>query len=246
MTYNDTNAAIRNATIDTEGSGSHGMYLRVNGVVLWCRGANVVPMDQLEGRLTDAAHRIMVKSARDAHMNMLRVWGGGMILPQAFYDACDENGILVFHDLMFVEEQNHGAMASDDIEDEIRQTIRHLSSHASIVVWSGCNECAVEMGTDTELYATFVMTTVAEEDDTRIVWPSCPSAVGWKTGVHAVNSIPNGRPMTTPNPDSHPPLEIHGPYQHGISKAYPAVNGFDDGRYILTAHSHSRKLFSTY
>ena len=43
-------------------------------------------------------------------------------------------------------------------------------SHPSIVVWDGCNECRVKMGTATDIYATFVMTVVAQEDKTRAVW----------------------------------------------------------------------------
>jgi beta-galactosidase/beta-glucuronidase len=132
VTVNDTDDSVvadilRN---NKEGSGSHGMYVRVNGAAIWSRGANFVPMDQLERRLTDRAHRIAVESAAAAHMNMLRVWGGGMILPDAFYDACDEKGILLYHDMMFVEEQGHGALRSQTVQDEIRHIVRSLASHA--------------------------------------------------------------------------------------------------------------------
>jgi hypothetical protein len=53
-------------------------------------GANMVPMEELEGRMDGGAHRILVKSSADAGMNTLRVWGGGMFFPEQFYDACDE------------------------------------------------------------------------------------------------------------------------------------------------------------
>jgi beta-galactosidase/beta-glucuronidase len=92
ITINDTDPAIVQESLNQEGSGNHGMFFRVNGAVTWVRGANVVPMDQLEGRLTEDAHRIMVYSAAEAGMNMIRVWGGGMVMPQRFYDACDEIG----------------------------------------------------------------------------------------------------------------------------------------------------------
>ena len=233
VTIDDTNTTLVKEMIanQTEGSGHHGMYFRVNGALIWARGANVVPMDQLEGRLTDDAHRIMVQSAAKANMNMLRVWGGGMILPLAFYDACDEWGILLYHDMMFVEEQFHGAYENETFEKEIRHSVRSLMSHPSIVLWSGCNECTVEMGTPTEVYATFVMQVVAEEDHTRIIWPSCPSDSGWKTGVWRITGKPNGEKLTTyPRNEEQSKLEVHGPYQHGFSKSYPSVNGHDDGR----------------
>ena len=48
------------------------------------------------------AHRYLVQSAAHAKFNMLRVWGGGMFLPDAFYDACDEFGILIYHDMQYL------------------------------------------------------------------------------------------------------------------------------------------------
>jgi len=86
------------------------------------------------------------------------------------------------------------------------------------------------MGTRTEIYATFVMTIVSEEDMTRIIWPSSPSSNGWKTGVNTLDGRPNGNALTTDETDgahnsSFHVLEIHGPYWHGWSQTHPAVNG---------------------
>lgn len=192
------------------------------------RGANMIPMDQLEGRLLGSSHRTLVKSAADANMNMLRVWGGGMVLPDEFYDACDEYGILLYHDMMFVDEQRHGPIQNELVEAEMRYLVRSLASHPSIVIWSGCNECQVVMGTSTEIYATFVMQTVAQEDDTRSIWPSSPSYHGWKTGVYTVDSRPNGNMLSTYDPKSFPNrLESHGPYMRSFSGTFPGVNGVD-------------------
>jgi len=87
-------------------------------------------------------------------------------------------------------------------------------------MWDGCNECRVVMGSATGVYATFVMTVVAQEDKSRVVWPSCP-ALGWTGGVDRLTSIPNGKPLTTPKGGIS--IETHGPYQHGTG--FPAVNG---------------------
>ena len=84
VTYNDTDPSQRAAAaLGATGSGTHGMFFRVNGVALWARGANVVPMEQLEGRLDGTAHRALVASAVAGRMNMLRVWGGGTCAPLA-------------------------------------------------------------------------------------------------------------------------------------------------------------------
>jgi hypothetical protein len=225
VTVNDTDVDLVEDLIEhaREGSGRHGMYFRINGAVLWSRGANIVPMDQLEGRLTDEAHRMVVQSAAAANMNMLRVWGGGAVLPTSFYDACDEFGILLYHDLMFVGEQNHGAVRSHDVKDEIIHIVRMLSAHPSIIVWSGCNECTYGGGS-MDIYESFVMQTVAYEDDTRAVWPSSPSEFGWKTGVSTLDGRPNGNPLHVQN-NTGSALETHGPYQRGYSATYPGVNG---------------------
>ena len=227
---NANSASFASATTMMEGSGQHGMYFRVNGALVLARGANVIPMDQLEGRLTDEAHRIMVESAAMANMNMLRVWGGGMVLPEAFYEACDELGILLYHDMMFVDEAGHGPLVTETVEHEIRHLIRSLASHTSIVVWSGCNECQVVMGTPNEIYATFVLQTVAEEDDTRSIWPSSPSYHGWRSGVFTKDGRPNGKPLATRDPKAFPnKLEDHGPYLWSFSNTFPGVNGLDVG-----------------
>ena len=52
---------------------------------IFAKGANMIPMDELEGRMSAAAHRQLVRSAADAGMNTLRVWGGGIFLPRAWY-----------------------------------------------------------------------------------------------------------------------------------------------------------------
>lgn len=212
------------------------MYLRINGALVMARGANIIPADQLEGRYSYSSHTVdqsyqtIVQSAAAAHMNMIRVWGGGKVLPQAFYDACDELGILLYHDQMFVDEQRHGPSKTPAIQREIQHFVRSLASHPSIVIWNGCNECQVVMGTSNEIYATFVMQTVADEDNTRSIWPSSPSKYGWKTGVNRYDSKPNGQPLATRSPKDHksdPLLETHGPYQRAFSKTYPGVNGVD-------------------
>ena len=60
-----------------------------------------MPVDIFHSRATDAVLRAMVSSSVAANMNMLRVWGGGMYYPDAFYDACDEMGVLVWQEAMF-------------------------------------------------------------------------------------------------------------------------------------------------
>eukprot|EP00463_Aulacantha_scolymantha_P006251 TRINITY_DN783_c1_g1_i1.p1 TRINITY_DN783_c1_g1~~TRINITY_DN783_c1_g1_i1.p1 ORF type:complete len:371 (+),score=60.07 TRINITY_DN783_c1_g1_i1:217-1329(+) len=140
-------------------------------------------------------------------------------LPEAFYDACDEFGIMVYHDMQYAQ-GGHSPKVTSTQDAELRHNIRRLSSHPSIVLWDGCNECRVIIGTGTGIYATFVMTVVSQEDKSRSLWPSCP-ALGWTAGVHKLNALPNGNALLTPK--SGKTIETHGPYQHG--NGFPAVNG---------------------
>jgi hypothetical protein len=251
ITINDTDPNELNRSREQEGSGSHGMFFRVNGASIWARGANVIPMDQLEGRLSDEAHRIMVRSAAEAGMNMLRVWGGGQVMPESFYKTCDELGIMVYQDMMLVEQSNHGAINTTTMEKEIRHVVRSLAHHPSIAMWSGCNECSVEMDTKYSIYASFVMQTVGEEDPTRPLWPSCPARHGWKTGVMRINGKPNGRALETYTGKEAKPshaIERHGPYRHGHSEAHPSVNSVAEGYVnfveVFISISFSHQLFA--
>ena len=69
----------------------------------------------------------------------------------------------------------HAPKNTTEQDAELRHQIRRLAHHPSIVMWDGCNECRVIIGTPTGIYATFVMTVVVQEDMSRVVWPSCPA-----------------------------------------------------------------------
>ena len=73
----------------------------VNGVPVFAKGANWIPADSFPERVTRERYRHLLESARDANMNMLRVWGGGYYEMDDFYELCDELGIMVWQDFMF-------------------------------------------------------------------------------------------------------------------------------------------------
>jgi len=219
VTGNDLDPNYINNNKNGDGTSSLGMYWRVNGAAIFSKGANMIPMEELEGRMSADAHTQLVQNAVDGGMNTLRVWGGGMFLPDAWYDACDRLGIMVYHDMQYAQE-GHRPENTTTQAAELRHQVRRLSHHPAIVMWDGCNECHVIMNTSSGIYATFVMTVVAQEDMSRVVWPSCPAS-GWTTGVNTLTSLPNGNPLTTPT--GGPRFETHGPYQHG--GGFPAANG---------------------
>lgn len=131
--------ALREEPLSEEESG---FTFVLNGEPVFCKGANVTPADCLAGRVTAQRERTLVAMARDAHMNMLRVWGGGVYASEAFLEACDCAGIMVWHDFMFAcgyhPDDDPAFMAN--VEREATLAIRRLRRHASVIGWAGNNE----------------------------------------------------------------------------------------------------------
>ena len=119
-----------------EGSGDAAFALVINGVRIFSRGANLVPFELLEAMVNLSYINRTLRSVVAGQMNMLRVWGGGMYQADAFYDACDEMGILLYHDAMFCQR----AYPTDDafvsnVKAELAYQVQRLQSHASLVLW---------------------------------------------------------------------------------------------------------------
>ncbi len=113
----------------------------VNGVRLFAKGADWIPADSLPTRITESYLEGLLKSAVDANMNMLRVWGGGYYPEDMFYDLCDRYGILVWQDFMFA----CGIYPADaDFFENFRveavENVRRLRHHAALALWCGNNE----------------------------------------------------------------------------------------------------------
>lgn len=114
----------------------------VNGRPVFCQGADWIPCDAIENRQTPERYRDLLGSAVAANMNMLRIWGGGQFEHDAFYDACDELGLLVWHDFLFactIYPVTDYFM--DNVRAELAHELKRLRDHASIAVWCGDNEC---------------------------------------------------------------------------------------------------------
>lgn len=115
-------------------------YLTINGHPTFMKGANYIPADFFNTRAANKYERV-IQDALDANMNMLRIWGGAVYENDAFYDLCDEKGILIWQDFMFacamVPTQDYHLK---DIEIEAEAAVKRLHNHASIVLWCGNNE----------------------------------------------------------------------------------------------------------
>lgn len=117
------------------------LYVRLNGVPVFMKGANYIPQDNFQNRVTEERYEHILGSAKRANMNMIRVWGGGIYEEDIFYDMCDEKGLLVWQDIMFA----CGMYPSDDdflenVKNEVVDNVTRLRNHPSIALFCGNNE----------------------------------------------------------------------------------------------------------
>ncbi|WP_375180840.1 glycoside hydrolase family 2 protein [Chryseobacterium sp.] len=116
-------------------------YFKVNGKPMYTKGTNWIPGDSFSPRMTKEKYQQLIKACKDANMNMIRVWGGGIYEDDEFYKACDENGILVWQDFMFA-----GSFYPSDenfqknVELEVKDQIERIQNHPSLALWCGNNE----------------------------------------------------------------------------------------------------------
>lgn len=123
-----------------EGAAS-GFMLEINGRRVRLHGTNHIPADALSARSSKRLPGLL-KSMKDMNCNIVRIWGGGNYECDEFYDFCDREGIMVWHDFMmacgayprtgeFIKEFTAEAVAA----------VKRLRHHPSIVIWAGDNEC---------------------------------------------------------------------------------------------------------
>ncbi|WP_160136820.1 beta-mannosidase [Chryseobacterium sp. c4a] len=116
-------------------------YFKVNGHPLYIKGTNWIPADSFSPRTTKEKYQELIKAVKDANMNMIRVWGGGIYEDEEFYKACDENGILVWQDFMFAGSfYPADSEFLDNVKEEVKDQVNRLQNHPSIVLWCGNNE----------------------------------------------------------------------------------------------------------
>jgi beta-mannosidase len=116
-------------------------YFEKYGKPIYAKGANWIPASIFLPSLKKEDYRKILQSAKDAHMNMLRVWGGGIYESDDFYDLCDEMDIMIWQDFMFAG----GMYPADEafmknVKEEVKYQINRLKEHKCIVLWCGNNE----------------------------------------------------------------------------------------------------------
>jgi beta-mannosidase len=113
-----------------------------NGIKFFAKGANWIPADVFQTRVTNEIYEEQLQSAQEANMNFMRVWGGGIYEEDYFYDLCDELGICIWQDFMFACSAYPADVPEfmENIEQEAIQNVQRIRHHASIALYCGNNE----------------------------------------------------------------------------------------------------------
>jgi beta-mannosidase len=158
-------------------------YFSVNGQKVWAKGDNWLPLDFLHTRVTPSQYRAYLQLLIAGGVNLLRVWGGGIVEHDAFYEACDELGLLVWHDFHFacgIYPDSPEFLAEVRLEAE--DIVKKLRSHSCIALWCGNNENEVlALGTAPEkrfhpIYYDVLPAVCAALDPERPYWPGSPAS----------------------------------------------------------------------
>ncbi|MFN3940327.1 MAG: glycoside hydrolase family 2 protein, partial [Chitinophagales bacterium] len=136
---------------------------------------------------------------KNANMNMLRIWGGGIYEKDVFYNLCDSLGILVWQDFMFACAMYPGDSAFlSNVKKEITYQVKRLRNHPSIALWCGNNEIDeawhnwgwqsqyhYNTTEQKEIWSWYenvfhhlIPEVLSQTDTSRNYWPSSPS-IGW-------------------------------------------------------------------
>ncbi len=175
-------------------------YFKVNGIPLYMKGANYVPEEMITSWMSrEKTKKLLEQCVGNAHMNMLRVWGGGIYPPDYFYEICDSLGILVWQDFMFAgSTYPYSDEFIGNVREEAKKQVIRYKNHPSLALWCGNNEISegyynwgwqqsmnwsdedykeMKDGYD-KLFEEMLDEVVGTYDKSRPYWPSSPKN-GW-------------------------------------------------------------------
>ena len=117
--------------------------VRINGEKVFLKGSNYIPEDNILSRCDKERNHRLLQLVKNFNHNVIRVWGGGYYPDEWFYEYCDENGILVWQDLMFAcaSYNIHDEHFKNLIVEEVTDAVKRFRHHASVFYISGDNEC---------------------------------------------------------------------------------------------------------
>ncbi len=191
-------------------AGARAYTLVVNDLPTHMNGWNWVPLDVCYGVPRPERLRHLLRLARAAGVNLLRVWGGGLIESDAFYDACDELGILVWQEFSLSSSGFESTPSRDPaflaaLTRDARAIVPLRRNHPSLAVWCGGNELEDEAGPldDVRSPAIAGLASVVHELDPDRAWlPTSPTGTTFANRLDTIAADPDAL------------HDVHGPWEH--------------------------------
>lgn len=122
--------------------GGGGFRILVNDVPVFARGACWTPLDPLRLHAAPVAYDTALGQVRAAGLNLLRLPGAMVYEDDAFLDACDRHGVMLWQDLMFASMDypaDDPAFAAE-VEEEVAQQLSRLQGRPCLAVVCGNSE----------------------------------------------------------------------------------------------------------
>ncbi|MDR2348525.1 MAG: hypothetical protein LBD90_07945 [Bifidobacteriaceae bacterium] len=194
--------------------------LVVNGRVIDPVGWNWTPADAQYGCVTPERLEHLLRLARDSGARLLRVWGGGLVETEAFYDLADSLGLLVWQEFSQSSSGTQSAPSQDPafvdaLGRQARGLVGERSRHPSLVLWDGGNELQDQAGP----------LSTARSPALRALAEAVAAPAG---GVGWLPTSPSGPTFAFGPPGGEPDHrhDVHGPWEHqGLDDHTRLYNG---------------------
>ncbi|MFE4722617.1 glycoside hydrolase family 2 protein, partial [Streptomyces sp. NPDC056728] len=203
--------------------------LEVNGRRIYTKGWNWVPHDALHGVPRPDRLEHLLRLAAEAHVTLLRVWGGGLIETPGFYERCDRLGLLVWQEFSLSSSGIDSVPAADEaylalMDREARAIVPTLCHHPALALWGPGNELhdtatATPLDEKTSPVIAVLARAVADLDPGRAWLPGSPSG----------RAFLNRADLIADDPDAQ--HDVHGPWEHQGLGAHQAL--YDTGTCLL-------------
>lgn len=187
----------------------------INGKDVYIRGNNKVPFDHLYGNVDIETMEWYVKALKNENVNMVRVWGGGIIETEEFYKLCDENGIMIWQDFIQSSSGEENVPSKKEIFlEKIKEaavfSVKERRNHTCLTIWCGGNELTDE-GNKPTTY---------EDENIKLLKDIVST---YDPQRHFLPSTPSG-PVYVAEFESSCNEDVHGPWEYYFETHYQNYN----------------------
>lgn len=201
---------------------------KINGKRIYLKGTNIVPLDELFGCVDEGRLNTILGAAKEANVNYFRIWGGGHIESEAFYNKCDELGIMILQELTMSSSGCDDVPSKDEhflslLKKAVLYNGKLKRNHVSLSLWDGGNELSDENFLGREDHenhpASFEDKTLSTLRD--ILADICPDIMMFPSSGSGPNALLN----TDDIGNNH---DVHGPWGYaGVEGHYTLYNNSD-------------------